>query len=750
MGQVFLALVWHQHQPYYKDLVTGQSSLPWVRLHGIKDYVGMAALLAEVPELRQTINFTPSLLVQIEDYLKGGSDRFLDATKIPADGLNEADAKFILDHFFMANWQNMIHVHPRYGELLAKRSPGRKSVDRVWKRFTADELRDLQVWASLAWFHPTVIERDKELAGLIAKGSNYTEADKAVVIAKQMELLGSIVPVHRQLQEAGQLELTTTPFYHPILPLLWDIRLANVALPRMIVPQLRSSFRGDVAVQVGRAVECHRERFGRPPKGMWPSEGSVCAQIIPTLAAAGIQWIATDEEILGLSTGVYFDRDPSNDVLSPDKLYQPYRIQADGAEINAMFRDHLISDLIGFKYQWMPPGDAVGDLIGRLDRIRHKQPNRDHLVTVILDGENAWEGYPNCGVEFLRGLYRAMVSQPWLRTVRVSDYLEERPPTSRIEHLFAGSWISHNFATWVGHQEKNLGWEYLDRTRSFLERETAKQKAAGSDGLAAAWEELYIAEGSDWFWWYGDDHFSGNDEEFDRLFREHLKNVYRLAGAEPPDFLNNAIIKVGRPAVYTSPKTFLTVKLDGRATSYFEWASAGHYGHARDSGTMQKASGNILSDVYFGFDQETFYMRFDLAQSPAEHGAPSPETRLERRGLATPVDRRQLWAGLELTVSFARGTDAELVLSGLGEEHPTMTLVRPSQTPARKTLDSIRLDQILELAVKFEDLGVKPDDETEFAVEVSREGATIQRAPENTVIALKVPTPDFERQMWQV
>ncbi len=179
MGQIYLALVWHQHQPYYKDLVTGQSLLPWVRLHGIKDYIGLATMLREVPELRQTINLVPSLIVQIEEFLNGGTDKFLEHTTKPADGLTEEEVKFILDHFFMANWENMINVHSRYGELLSWRSPGRKSVDRVWKRFSTQDLLDLQVWATLAWFHPTVIERDEELARLVAKGRNYTEGDKA-------------------------------------------------------------------------------------------------------------------------------------------------------------------------------------------------------------------------------------------------------------------------------------------------------------------------------------------------------------------------------------------------------------------------------------------------------------------------------------------------------------------------------------------------------------------------------------------
>ena len=762
MGQIHLAFVWHQHQPYYRNLVNGECLMPWVRLHGIREYIGMASLMREVPEQRQTINLVPSLIVQIEDYLNGASDSFLDHTRIPAADLAEEQIKYILGHFFMANWENMVNVHPRYAELLEKRSPGRKSVDRVWKRFSKEELRDLQVWANLAWVHPTVLETDQTLAGLVAKDRDFSEDDKAVVLDKQMESLGQIIPQHKQLQDSGQLEVSTTPFYHPILPLLWDISLAHVALPQMAIPQVRADFRADVDVHVNRAVECYRERFGCAPQGMWPAEGSVAPQIIPALAKAGLKWIATDEEILGLSIGTFFDRNEAYDVLAPDKLYTPYNISADGASISAIFRDHHLSDLIGFKYQWIPAEAAVRDFISRLDRIRTAHPNKDHLVSVVLDGENPWDTYANNGVDFIRALYRELASQPWITTVRVADHLAEHPATEQVDKLFAGSWISHNFSTWVGHREKNTGWEYLDRTRAFLEQEDASRKGSGEEVPQRAWEELYIAEGSDWFWWYGDDHFSGNDEEFDRLFREHLKNVYRLAGAEPPGFLDNAIVQTERMAVYTNPKTFLSIKLDGRPTTYFEWASAGRYDHSRDAGTMQRVSGMVLDDIYFGFDEKCLHLRFDLhcpdapetpepARKPARMFIPGARTAARpKKQSVTDADAKALWHGLDITVAFRGAVEAELKLTKLATSDQKMTLQLPPGNGDEIPLNSFALKQILEASIPFQDLGVEPGAELEFAVEVARDGATVQRAPENSSISLKVPTSDFERVMWQV
>ena len=730
MNKVFLAILWHQHQPYYKDLVAGQMVMPWVRLHGIKDYIGMADILDEFPSLRMTVNLVPSLIDQIDDYAECGcTDTHLELSRKSADSLEEDEIKTILDRFFMANWDHMINVHPRYAELLAMRNFERKTVDKVWKKFSVQALRDLQMWANLAWFHPLVIDRDPFLKLMVAKDRNYTEEEKQTLLDKQIHVMAQILPKHRALQDEGRIEVTTTPYYHPILPLLCDMRSAHVAMPRLNLPDVKGNFREDARKQLLMAVELYRKKFGRDPRGLWPSEGSVSPDILPLVAEAGFKWLATDEEILARSLDIHLQRDSLQRINRPDVLYQPYSIKADSKTLNMVFRDHFLSDLVGFKYQWSAPEDAANDFLTKLWHIRQSAPNNDHFVAVILDGENAWEHYHDSGVHFLRAMYRRLCSEQWIETVTVSDYLERRPPAFELPRLFSGSWIGHNFATWVGHPEKNAAWEYVNSTRAYLTTVKDGGDPLRRASIEEAWKELYIAEGSDWFWWYGDDHFSGNDEAFDELFRKHLKNVHTLVGHTPPQFLDNVIIRTERQGIYTLPRAFLDVTLDGRQTSYFEWSPAGHYDFRRDRGTMHKVSDNLVSDLYFGFSQSTLFIRLDPAAEAAE-GDEQP---------------------LEVVVWFAQGREAELRLriSDLHLGFPKMTL-EGTNLSEPIMLDTVAFKRILELSCPFEFLGYREGDKVEMFVEVKRNGKTVQRIPENTVIAFIVPSKDFERVMWQV
>src|SRR5262249_47860756 len=297
MAEVALALLWHQHQPYYPDALAGTNPMPWVRLHGVKDYYGMALHLLEYPEMACTINLVPSLLVQLQAYTDhDATDQFLEVSRRPADGLTEEDNLFLLDHFFMANVDQMIRPYPRYFELYQRRGMGRNTAQEALRRFNERDLRDLQVWFNLTWIHPLAFERDPDLRDLRAKGRHFTEAEKKLVLAKHLDILRQVLPLHRELATTGQVELTTTPFYHPILPLLLDKKLAREAMPQVKLPRYAGGYPEDAAVHVRRAVEQHARIFGSPPRGMWPAEGSVCQTMLPLLARHGIRWLATDEE----------------------------------------------------------------------------------------------------------------------------------------------------------------------------------------------------------------------------------------------------------------------------------------------------------------------------------------------------------------------------------------------------------------------------------------------------------------------
>ncbi|NQU21774.1 MAG: alpha-amylase/alpha-mannosidase, partial [Candidatus Nealsonbacteria bacterium] len=545
MHDVALAFFWHQHQPYYPDDVAGENVMPWVRLHGTKDYWGMAMLLREVPELRATINLVPSLLSQLAAYTDAAhEDTHLRISRLPADGLDEGDMRYLLDNFFMVHVDQMIRPYRRYFELYKKRGASVDSADRARKRFSRKDIIDLQCWSNLAWIHPLAFERDDDLAEFRKKGRHWTEKEKQWLLDKQMELLSEVIPLHRELQERGQVELTTTPFYHPILPLLWDKRQARRAMPEVALPKHLDGYGEDVREHVDRAVRYHAKLFGQQPRGMWPSEGSVCQGIIPAIAEAGVRWIATDEEILSRSTDGWVSRDADGYLRNPEMLYRPWRVEEQGRQLQIVFRDHALSDQIGFHYQRYEADDAVNDFIGKIEAIgRATSGNAGHrptLVSIILDGENCWEYYANGGVDFLRTLYRRIAKHPHVTPYRICDYLEQYPATDKLGHLFPGSWIQHNFGIWIGHPECNRAWDAMHQTRQYLAQVT-EQKSKPAEQIDRAWEELYIAQGSDWFWWFGDDHSSAQDGLFDRLFRKHLQNVYQILGDQPPPELAKPI-----------------------------------------------------------------------------------------------------------------------------------------------------------------------------------------------------------------
>lgn len=703
--------------------------MPWVRLHGTKDYWGMAMHLKEVPELHATINLVPSLLAQILAYTDAGhEDTHLRVSRAPADSLSEADLVYLLDNFFMVNPDQMIRPYPRYHELYQQRGLNVDPALRAAKRFSTRDLLDLQCWNNLVWIHPIAFETDPELAEFRRKGGTWSESEKQWLLAKQKELLAEVIPLHRELAESGQIELTTTPFYHPILPLLIDKRSAREAMPDVVLPAHLESYPQDAAEQIRRGIALHKQLFGRKPRGMWPSEGSVSPGVIPLVAEAGIQWIATDEEILTCSTGGKVARDQNGFLRNPELLYRPWQVEHGGKKLQIIFRDHAMSDQIGFNYQRYPARQAVDDFLGKLEGIRQATSAADRapLVSIILDGENCWEYYPNGGVEFLRTLYRTLADQPATRTVKVADYLKKQPATNKLDKLFSGSWISHNFAIWIGHPECNRAWDLVYETRQFLiEAEGGKTKNAAQ--LRRAWQEIYIAEGSDWFWWFGDSHTSAQDAVFDRLFRKHLQNVYTLLDETPPAELAQPVRSgLHRIRPYEAPTDLLSVNVNGRHT-YFEWIGAGRFTCSAARGTMSMADRRIIEEVYFGFDTERLLLRIDTHAQAA----------------------RDALAGIDqLRVVFVTPPDYDIVVQQPGAAHPAARLRRGETVLSRATVEAAT-DLIFELAVAWRDLGLKVDSQIEFYVELLRGDQSVERAPAEGAIETSVPSPDYELLMWQ-
>jgi alpha-amylase/alpha-mannosidase (GH57 family) len=695
MSTPALVLYWHFHQPNYVDPLSGRATMPWVRLHGIKDYWGMAAILEEFPEVRCAFNFVPALLDQLEACVEGRStDDYQELARKPAGEWSEAERHRALDVFFHAHWDRMIRVHPRYGELLERRAPWKRPAGEASGEFGDADLRDLAAWATLAWYHPLAVERDAGLRELVAKGRDFTEAEKLYVIEHQREVIAEIVPAYRRLAERGQVELTTAPYYHPILPLLVDMSSARTAMPGVRLPGGYRRVPEDAREQLSRAVESHRRRFGSAPAGCWPSEGAVSEATVPLLAEAGFRWTASDEEILAYSLERKMKR---------EELYRPYRLDFRGGAVDAVFRDRKLSDAIGFTYHGWGDQEAAA-----ADFVKSAAATDGAPVTAILDGENAWEYYPGGGLPFLRALYGRLTEagrEKRLATVLPGEYLAANPGR-RLGRLWPGSWINHDFYIWAGHADDQRAWEYLFRVRADL-RKLAADPAVGEQALERARESLYAAEGSDWFWWYGDDHNSGNDAAFDQLFRAHLAGVYSALEQPIPAFLSEPIAGPHGPLRPTEPSAALEVRLDGRAGAD-EWRGAGCY--RTSAGAMDRSEVPIVERVFFGFGPRRVFFRVDFSEA--------------RRG--------DLDVDTELRLAFSAPGRAALLVRGLAAGRPEVFL---DGAPAGEGA----WDHVLELAVDRAALGLSAGGQCALTLQLLRDGQELERVPASDQLRFAVP-----------
>lgn len=524
---LYLAFLWHMHQPYY--ILSGRASLPWVRLHAIKNYLHMAELFRDYPRIHATFNLVPCLLEQIVAYVEGStSDRHLDLSRKSSWSLQERE--FLLANFFNIDAE-AIKLYPRYYELWQLRKEGQP--------FSESDLRDLVAWFNLAWVDSRWLEKDEVLRLLVEKGRGFTAVDVETILSKQMEMMERIIPLYRELKEGGQVELTTSPYYHPILPLLVDSRSVREASPELQVSPF--SHPEDAAEQIRRALEFHRLTFGQEPAGLWPPEGAIGEGVLPLLAGK-VRWVASDEEVLARSLDTAIERDEGGQVINPQVLYQPYLLE-NAPSLAIIFRDRYLSDRIGFVYENWPPKSAAEELVARLHQIKESLPKdeRPYLVSIILDGENPWSKYEDNGDPFLCHLYSLLSQEEEIQAVTVSDYLAQNQPGEKIGHLFTGSWIDHNLKTWIGEPAQNQAWEYLGRTRESLLSWQRDYAPADIETMGRAWQKIYAAEGSDWFWWYSSRNESPEEAILDKTFRGHLASVFTLMGVPIPDWLKEPI-----------------------------------------------------------------------------------------------------------------------------------------------------------------------------------------------------------------
>ena len=674
MPTLRLVVLWHQHQPFYKDLATGEYRLPWVRLHALKDYYGMVKLLDEFPQVHQTFNLVPSLMTQIQDYVAGTAhDPFLQVAAKPAKDLTPAERHFALQYLFQANPDHLIGRYQRYRELWERFRSAGESSERAERYFQPQDYTDLQVLSQIAWFDEFFLE-EPEIAALVQKGHGYSFEDQEFVIGREKELIASVLPAHAEAAKRGSIELSTSAFYHPILPLVCDTNQGSVSTPGLPLPQNRFRHPEDAREQLVRGLDLHQQVFGVRPKGVWPSEGSVSEEVLAIAHSLGVKWMATDEGVLGRTLGIDFARDGNGRLgeSAAEKLYAVHHYENGATEMRLIFRDHTLSDLIGFVYSGMAPQDAAGHLIQNIKQAAQPVLDRglDAMVPIILDGENAWEYYPRSGREFLRRFCDGLQREPGIEAVTVSEAIARHTKQPKLTSLVPGSWIHANFNVWIGAPEDNRSWDYLYNARNFYTQAAA---SAGEKERKFAFEELLIAEGSDWNWWYGPEHHSANDREFDELYRKHLSNVYQALGARPPDYLAQPIISGAFRPSFQPQTAYIHPHVTGERTRYFEWMGAAAYTADRRAGAMHGKL-FLLDSIYAGIDEKSMYGRLDFI------GDAVPSTQFDL------VLNLELWAtdearprrALRLDVRVDTGRIRDWKVSGIGEEKPLAASSQPA------------------------------------------------------------------------
>src|SRR6266478_33271 len=648
----------------------------------------MVKLMEDAPGFHATFNMVPSLCMQLEEYASGNfKEPWFELAFKNADELTREDKAEILARAFQVNHERLLTRWPRFLELFdwSRAAGGAQALIT----FRARDWRDVQVLSQLAWMDEAWFTKDPVVCRLANRGKDFTEKDKTELKAKQLELLGLVLPAYREAAARGQIELSTTPYYHPILPLICDSDIARVANPGTPLPRRAYRHPEDAREQLRRAKEYHERVFGAKPVGLWPSEGSVSDQAMAIAAEEGFQWFGTDEGVLGRTLNVGFFRDSSGIAASADRLYQPWRLQMANRGITGLFRDHHISDLVGFVYSRMDSKAAAADLHARLryigDTVKSQKPL---TVCIFLDGENAWEYYPGNGREFLRDFYQRIAGDTDFRALTASEAIAAAGDISVTSTIFPASWINANFDVWIGHQEDVAAWDLLWDAREAYgkaadAREKGRENAPTPEALQAALESLLTAEGSDWCWWYGPEHSTANDAEFDALYRKHLTGVYLALGQVAPEELAKPIKRRPEHALQLAPTTLLIVKVDGRDTSYFEWLGAGLYSPERRGGSMH---GRVfyLHELRYGFEEERFCVRIDpfaVALGELE----DPEFRITIGGAEE----------LTIVVNLVRGH-----VQGFAVEKARLCLLNP------KAVAEVAFERILEVAIQKDQINL--------------------------------------------
>ncbi len=590
---IHVAFLWHMHQPIYSDPFDREILLPFVRLHAVKDYYEMIMLSNSYDDLYINYNFVPSLIDQIRVYSENKhntDEKWLQLTIKNPSEMNQAERLFIINNFFLGNPEQMISSIPYYNKLYHKALKiTKKTKDSAYitKAFSEQEIRDIQTLHLISWFGEHIKKTNQDLIDLIKKEKLYTEEDKSYIISIQFDIIDSIIDIYRQSFEKDRIEISASPYYHPILPLIIDTNSGSASSGKPL-PPMPFRYPEDAEYQIAKAKEHLSETFGREIQGFWPSEGSLSNEALNLFAEKKISWLATDEGNLYKSK-----------YNEENKYFIPYSYKSPGGEkTNIFFRNHYLSDKIGFVYSSWNSTSAVDDIISHIKKVSSLARTQNPIIPIILDGENCWEYYKNNGYFFLNELYQRLSKEKKIKTTTFSNYLNSfQNDNYKIYSINPGSWINDNFDIWIGNPEENKAWSLL--------REAREKMKPGKAGYS----NMLIAEGSDWFWWYGDQHVSSYSEIFDRLFRRNLQKCYEEMNILPPPILNKSIKSRSQYRLYHQPKILLNPTIDGKITNFYEWLNAGFINVSDDFGLGSLHQRNIMiNKIFYGFNKSKAFL----------------------------------------------------------------------------------------------------------------------------------------------
>ena len=711
-----LGIYWHMHQPVYE--LEGTYLMPWVRLHAVKDYLDMALFLDKFPKLKLNFNIVPALLDSIIDYgEKNMNDIHSELTVMDTDNLSDEEKSFILNNFFNTKFETMVYKNETYRNLYQKRfSQENFGIDD----FNSQEYADLMAVFNLVWIDPVHFDRYPRLRELWDKKNCYTKEDRIEILEIQRQIIREIIPTFRKYIQEGRIELTTSPYYHTILPILIDVKSsAKTGLTSMGLPE-RLGMGDDAKTQIKAALDRIEDIFGVRPKGMWPPELCIGPKTLTVFANSGIEWTISDEGILSSSINFDFVRDFKGNISDPYHLLKVYTYQTKKSDINIIFRERSIPNLINFEYAGINSDMASSDLYEKIKTIQNKllvSPDDTHLLTIAADCENCWENYQNDGIEFLEKIYGLIEQDDSLETVLISDYIAKDKHKKNLKKIYSGSWIDKTFQYWIGEPEKNKAWAALKNTKDDLNAFAKTNK--NNPNILAAKRELLIAQGSDWFWWYGEPNNSGQDFLFDYMFRERLKHVYTILGLKYPEYLDTSIItKIEVP--FKLPKRPISPCMDGMSQSSEEWYNAGSISML--DGPVFRENKNV-DKIDFGCDHNNVYFRLHVNKGAGEISF------VDRINQFYIYTRNASRIGNRAHIRLISRTDNPYpILTEKFEHELTLTLVKDTLYPLRLTTvmhpdiwtldnpEGIRMvyEDVIDVAIPFDKLGVGEGETVEF------------------------------------